>query len=128
MFVDQLLVAQTDLPIGFLLAKSLDGFLTKDKVCHVKVEGIEYVIVSNATLNDVKGVVWLFLATCYYVIEPIAVILFKFVMSIAFAVVIQFKCIEESRSLFLEETFSILLCLTSVRCCVETFAKVKVGA
>ena len=48
-------------------------------------------------------------------------------MSVVFAVVIQFKRIEKCRTLFLEETPGILLSLNSIGCHVETFAEVKIS-
>ena len=57
MFVNQRLVAEANLPIRLLLTKSLYGFVSLDKVSHVKVEGVEHIIIRNATFHNVINIV-----------------------------------------------------------------------
>ena len=45
MLVNKFLITQAYLPIRIFLSKSFDGFFTWNEFCHVKVEGIEDIIV-----------------------------------------------------------------------------------
>ena len=125
--INEVLIAETYLPIGLLLSKSFDSFSPRYEVVHIKVKRIENIVIRDTTFNFVEGGVWRITSARYHVVKPIAIVRIENLVRIATQLIIQLVHIKVSFASFFEETSAILFRLSPDRRSVESFTEIKIG-